>query len=112
MNKSEKKIVLDAVLAMRNLDDELHNVSNVVGINYESPLFTKIDIVCELLIKCSSLIARDDGEWIDWYIYENDYGRKDLKVAFGDDEPVCVKSMEQLFRVIQRHNLQKEEAKK
>jgi len=56
-------------------------------------LFTSSYVYCELgdrilnnFIKLLSEVCNDTNEWIDYYVYECEFGKKDLKVYIGEKD--------------------------
>ncbi len=54
------------------------------------------------IIKTISEIIGDDEDWIEWYVYEKEWGTKeDLGVADGDGNVVPSETLEDLWELIQ-----------
>lgn len=54
------------------------------------------------IIKAISEIIGDDEDWIEWYVYEKEWGTKeDLGVADGDGNVVPSETLEDLWELIQ-----------
>jgi hypothetical protein len=54
----------------------------------------------ESYIKLVANIAGDNGRWIDWYIYENDFGRKKYEAGY-DGKMKPIKNTRDLLRLIE-----------
>ena len=56
------------------------------------------------IIKVISDIVGDDNEWIEWYIYEKEWGTKeDLEVTDDNHNIAPSKTLEDLWELIQRN---------
>lgn len=54
------------------------------------------------IIKTISEIIGDDENWIEWYVYEKEWGTKeDVGVADGDGNVISSKTLEDLWELIQ-----------
>ena len=54
------------------------------------------------IIKTISEIISDDENWIEWYVYEKEWGTKeDVSVADGDGNVVPSETLEDLWELIQ-----------
>jgi hypothetical protein len=47
-----------------------------------------------------SLLVGDEGDWLNWFAWENDFGKKELQVGFSDGHKLAVKAVEDLLFVI------------
>jgi len=55
----------------------------------------------EAYVKLVAKLAGDTGRWIDWYIYENDFGRKKYEAGYdGNLKPI--KSTRDLLNLIEK----------
>jgi hypothetical protein len=61
---------------------ELYN-KNIDLIDFVEPY----NLVIDLLFR--ELYDEDGCEWINWYCYERDFGRKKLEAHDGDGNPIC-----------------------
>ena len=67
----------------------------------ESPV---VDPLFGIVDKLFKLIYNEKGiEWIDWFIYENDFGRNKLE-AYDDDKLIC-QTVEDLYDYIQEYKI-------
>lgn len=66
-----------------------------------------IDIADYLEDKCIELISKlasDNDNWIGWYVYDNDFGRKRLQ-AMLHDKMIPINNTRQLLMLIEKSNL-------
>ena len=100
MNK-EQFIKLMAVIkerhdSLENVYDKLDDIFGDVGDRFvaNTSLFP--------IIKVISDIVGDDGEWIEWYIYEKEWGTKeDMEVTDVNNNVVPSETLEDLWGLIQ-----------
>lgn len=78
MNKLE---VLDVIFeALKDsLREDMIFIS--LGIDPESPLRASNNILFEGLVDTAMLITGDIDGWINWYVYDNDLGRKAMEAG-------------------------------
>mgnify|MGYP000065486350 FL=1 len=100
MNK-EQFIKLMAVIkerhdSLENVYDKLDDIFGDVGDRFvaNTSLFP--------IIKVISDIVGDDNEWIEWYIYEKEWGTKeDMEVTDVNNNVVPSETLEDLWKLIQ-----------
>ena len=79
----------------KNIDKMIFdsNISNdYYGVPYGFAVF-HTDSVIELL----RLLVHDETELLDWWIYDNDFGRGDLKMWDRDDNEIDISSADKLY---------------
>ena len=64
---------------------------DIIGCNW---LQTDVSV-----IKLLEFIFEDEGEWIDWWCWENDFGREGLE-AFIDDKAIILDTAEDLYEFL------------
>lgn len=100
MNK-EQFIKLMAVIkerhdSLENVYDKLDDIFGDVGDKFidSTSLFS--------IIKTISEIIGDDESWIEWYIYEKEWGTKeDMEVTDANNNVVPSETLEDLWELIQ-----------
>ena len=97
MTRKELDKHLNIIKAHRNnVDNYIHAVKQLsegIAIDYS------YDIECAY-IKLVSELAGDTGAWIDWYINENDFGRKKYEAGY-DGKMKQIKSTRDLLDLIE-----------
>jgi len=92
--KIDKEIFVDCINSIQQLDETNIKLANLLGadmIGYNSNLINK-------LIQILEINMADSGNWIDYYIWELDYGkRKDLGAFREDGSSVKLESAEDLY---------------
>jgi hypothetical protein len=97
MTRKELDEHLNIIKAHRsNVDNYIHAVKQLsegIAIDYS------YDIECAY-IKLVSELAGDTGAWIDWYINENDFGRKKYEAGY-DGKMKPIKNTRDLLNLIE-----------
>lgn len=70
---------------------------------FEGDFAESIYGVTEAYTDVVSELVGDQGEWLSWYMYECDMGRKPREVTFKNGKTLKVRTLRQLARVI-RHD--------
>lgn len=94
---AEKKAWLDGIVEKyRQLNDACDAVIKVGAMNIDGPLCQAIWGAWEYLLQ-----QCDHDDWISWYIYDNDCGKKGHRVYLsGSDEGIVIDSTEALARFL------------
>lgn len=82
--------------SLENVYDKLDDIFGGVGDRFvaNTSLFP--------IVKVISDIVGDDNEWIEWYIYEKEWGtNKDLEVTDDNHNIIPSKTLEDLWELIQ-----------
>ena len=87
MERIKKQIELE-----ENLNDALYKMSPDFG-GFSS---NTIDIIIDLLEK----IMYDEDKWIEYYIYEADWGRTFKEAYESDGTPIPLETIEDLYNII------------
>jgi hypothetical protein len=84
------------------MDAQMQALKAVVGMLAGSPLFHAVWDMFDSYTEAVAANVGDTQKWLDWYLWENDMGKKWLKVRTGPDtEPIIVDSTEKLLCVIE-----------
>lgn len=100
MNKTEKLLLL-AKLQMREkeIDEVRKNLRFVFGNVVDSPI---MDAMWGCFGDLTDIVAEKIGDrhkWLEWFIWENDWGKKEYEARFeGQERPI--KTFEDLLWVI------------
>ena len=104
MTKKQKKAqaikLIKQLVDHRLITEEKYTILNKeLGLIPESPFFNLVDdIFCFALDRVVDIIG-DKGEWVDWFMWENDCGRNGLE-AGEDGKMKKIKTVEQLVNLI------------
>ncbi len=104
MNKKQK---LKLLREWKNLyvlaEKQYVGLKDVCGSGVENPITT---LTYDILGKYTKLVSEkvgDEQEWLDWFVWENDLGKKCLQVSLYDGIlSIKVKSIEDLLFVIEK----------
>lgn len=64
-------------------------------------LVTDVDQMFDVIV--SSLYNEEGLDWINWFIYENEYGSKKLE-AWDENKNLICQDLESLYEYIQKHH--------
>lgn len=92
-------------LTIEGMDIFFKNLNTLYGLGvdlYESPyeLTSSFEQVTDNFFKM--LYTESGREWINWFIYENDFGREGLE-AFDEDKLIC-QNIEQLYDYLEKNH--------
>jgi hypothetical protein len=86
MQQKEFKNLLEKYKALSDKLSELHDL----GFDfYEGKFELMSDIEKMFDITIESHYNEKGTDWINWFIYENDYGEKDMEAKDENDNPIC-----------------------
>jgi hypothetical protein len=95
---------LSILISFKKYNDTVSE-ANDVGIDLVEGKFSTSHYVENILeTAIFSHYGQEGWEWVEWFIYENDYGQKGLK-ATSDGEPICF-SLESLYVYLEKYHLQ------
>lgn len=77
--------VEDCLQSLCKRYDIVNELSSAIMLSIESPLLESLFMTGQDLIKALSLMVDDRGEWIDWFVNENDFGRRGMEAGQGKD---------------------------
>lgn len=103
MSREEKLARLNRWVEDHNrMEAQMEALASVVGPMVESPLFEAVWAMFDSYTEAVAANVGDTQKWLDWYLWENDMGKKWLKVRTGPDtEPIIVDSTEKLLWAIE-----------
>ena len=65
-------------------EDKYIDKCSAIGFDGLVDFIPSYDIVIDLL----SLIFKDDGEWLSWWVYETEFGNKPMGAWDKDNQPI------------------------
>ena len=103
MSREEKLARLNRWVEDHNrMEAQMEALDSVVGPMVESPLFEAVWDMFDSYTEAVAANVGDTQKWLDWYLWENDMGKKGLGASpNADTEPVAVDSTEKLLRAIE-----------
>ena len=91
--------IIDCYKRGSDMISDLHDI----GIDLMEGKFQVSGILYEQLQNSIRFIYGDDGlDWVEWFIFENDYGNNGLK-AYDGDKLIC-QSYEELFSYLEKNH--------
>jgi len=85
MDKERKiQLVMECLEAYDRIEavtDDLNRLFN----GTDSPVCNAMYTAHDLLMKRTSELVGDSSEWIDWFVVENDCGKRGLSAGYDDD---------------------------
>jgi len=83
------------------LSDKLSELHDLGFDFYEGkfPLMSDMEFIFELTLK--SHYTQQGADWVNWFVYETDYGKKDMEAKDENDNPIChdVKSLHEYIEL-------------
>jgi hypothetical protein len=67
---------------------------------YEAPIALAVGQMWDAYTAAVAREVGDENDWLEWYCWENDMGAKGLEVTSTSGEPIKVKTVAHLARVI------------
>ena len=99
MTRKELDKYLNVIKAHRRKVREYRNAVSKLSYGVADDYAESLE---ESYIKLIAKLAGDNGRWIDWYIYENDFGRRKHEAGYdGNTKPI--KSTRDLLNLIEEY---------
>jgi hypothetical protein len=97
MTKMEKlELLREWSVKTETADTLIEPVTECLGLSVESPIHQAVWTLQDAYTKAVSKLVGDDGEWLDWFAHENDFGRKKMEAGpTGNMRPI--KDLEDLL---------------
>lgn len=108
-----KKEFVDYIDFIKERDEKMEQINNLFTEEFEDSVFYPYFKYEAKLVGLLKTVMRDKGEWIDYFIYERDYGR-DLKfgdVMDSDGTPIPMSTAEELYDFLINEYFTDEEGK-
>jgi len=99
MQQKEFKKLIKKYKSLSNKLSELHDLGFDL---YEGKFELMSDIEKMFDITIESHYTKQGTDWINWFVYENDYGKNKLEAKDGD-EPICY-DIKSLHEYIEKHH--------
>lgn len=100
----EKQIFIDII----NKYDEILSHGNKlyeVGLDLNENKYPVVGCVCELMsLVFKSHYTTHGVEWIEWFVYENDFGRKNMGAWDENKVPIC-QTVEELYEYVKQYEI-------
>jgi len=79
------QLIKELMEEMRERSEKTSELCKTLSLDFESPLVTPIFEAEDATIRAISMLLGDQLETLDWFVYECDYGRKEMEAGKGDD---------------------------
>lgn len=82
MTREEKIAEVENVCRLcQAVDHAFDSAERVMCCTIDSPMWTAVFNLQTALIKQTAKLIGDEGCWLEWFIFENDYGRKGFEAG-------------------------------
>ena len=100
MKQKDMVIEIERVCAIiAEADRAYDDLARVVGCDPEAPIWTVIGKSNTMLIEQTAKLIGDEGEWLSWYVWENDCGRRGFEAGY-DKNMTSIKTAAHLAKLI------------
>jgi hypothetical protein len=101
MTKQEKiKLIQDLVNHYKDLESNCNQIANIFGCDYNSKFFTSIWGAFDAYMELVQKSTEDVFDWIPWFIYDNECGKRNIECEVRGGVKVKVKTVKQLVELI------------
>lgn len=100
MQLDELENLLKKYKAVSDNLSELHDI----GFDFyegKFPLMSDMEFIFDLTIL--SHYNKKGAEWVNWFVYETNYGQKDMEAKDENDNPICY-DVKSLYEYIEKHH--------
>ena len=80
---------------------EIHKIIDFLEMQPENKIVNLYFKMFETIKNYISEKNNDKFSWIDWFIYDNEFGKKGFEAGYKDKKVQKIKNLEQLFNLIQ-----------
>jgi hypothetical protein len=85
------------------LSDKMSELHDIGFDFYEGkfPLMSDMEFIFDLTIL--SHYTKQGAEWVNWFVYETNYGQKDMEAKDENGNPICY-DVKSLYEYIEKHH--------
>lgn len=95
LTEQKKHSIRSAIKLIQTMDEAFNELDKSLKVA-DSAVFNSAWLVVDALIG-----ELDSGEWISWFVFDNEYGRSGLKAGYGGNlKPI--KNVDDLIDLIER----------
>jgi hypothetical protein len=95
-----EKMLRKMVEVKKELDEQWALLHKSVGLETESPFGVAAWKPITLLIECVEKIVGDETEAVNWFVWDNEYGRKGLEHSLPNGSMRKVRTIDDLLDVL------------
>lgn len=100
MTNTDKILLIERLRSRYSYIDEVHkNICLVFGPVVESPIMDAMWVFFGDMVDIVAEKIGDNGGWLEWFIWEDEWGRKEYDAGY-DDDVRPIKTIEDLLWVI------------
>ena len=100
MDKQAKLALLKELKSkIADSEEALDNLYSVFGSNPEGPLQSAIYGLTTFAVKATAAAIGDKYGWLEWFVFENEWGSKGLGVVI-EDKPMQVTTLGELLNMM------------
>lgn len=82
MNHIEKSAILrEWSVKLETADAFIDPLTEALGLHAESPIHQAVWTLQDAYTKAVSKLVGDQGNWLDWFAHENDFGRRAMEAG-------------------------------
>ena len=87
----------------KSLSNKLSKLNDIGFDFYEGkfPLMSDVEFIFDLTIL--SHYTQQGADWVNWFVYETDYGKRDMQGRDENDNPICY-DVNSLYDYIEKHH--------
>ena len=95
---------IETVCHLSQRTDKVYaDISSMIGCDPDAPLWELTFALRDRLIKQASMLVGDDYDWIEWFIMENDCGRKGMRASPRNGAKLRpIRTVKQLAQIIRQ----------
>lgn len=99
MNRDETKALIESLIECHLAGENARlQAAKAVGCRPENPLFDAMSKMETLAIESVSNLIGDEGQWLDWFIWENDCGKRGMQCSVGTtSEMMAIRTIDDLL---------------
>ncbi len=84
LNRDETKALIESLVECHLAGESARlQAAKAIGCCPENPLFDAMFKMETLAIESVAKLIGDEGEWMEWFIWENDCGKKGMQCSVG-----------------------------
>ena len=84
LNRDETKAMIESLVECHLAGENARTqAAKAIGCRPENPLFDAMSMMETLAIESVSKLIGDKGKWLDWFILENDCGKRGMQCSVG-----------------------------
>ena len=104
----KKTKMLEMLNELHEIDQENSKIIDefyALGIDCECAMFKRLFKTFQFALDQTALILHDNYQWLEWFIYENDWG-KNKHVVEIDNQKFVISTFEDLINILINEELQ------